>query len=238
MSHEGDLWRWDGFVAAAHAPTGAARRLAERARLTEIEADMERARVEATERRNELDAAEAALKAASTAETAARDQWRAQQREADAARERHAVAEREIGRHAARQSALAEGLTRLKADRSETDANLDGRERRAGRTAVVAGYRNETRRRARRDRHASPGAAKVRAEAQALAREAELADRRLQAIGAERGEWQQRKTSAATQVATVETRITEAKTERAELDDAPGGVRPEAPRADQRDRSG
>ena len=31
VSLEGDLWRWDGFAAAAHAPTGAARRLAERA---------------------------------------------------------------------------------------------------------------------------------------------------------------------------------------------------------------
>ncbi len=30
VSREGDLWRWDGFAAAAHAPTGAARRLAGR----------------------------------------------------------------------------------------------------------------------------------------------------------------------------------------------------------------
>ena len=37
VSPEGDVWRWDGFVAAAHAPTGAARRLAERARLVDIE---------------------------------------------------------------------------------------------------------------------------------------------------------------------------------------------------------
>ena len=29
VSPEGDLWRWDGFVAAAHAPSGAARRLAQ-----------------------------------------------------------------------------------------------------------------------------------------------------------------------------------------------------------------
>ena len=37
MSREGDLWRWDGFVAAAHAPTGAARRLAQRSRFAEID---------------------------------------------------------------------------------------------------------------------------------------------------------------------------------------------------------
>src|SRR5581483_3683231 len=37
VSRDGDLWRWDGFAAAAHAPTGAARRLAERGRLETIE---------------------------------------------------------------------------------------------------------------------------------------------------------------------------------------------------------
>src|SRR5712675_1012246 len=40
VSLEGDVWRWDGFVAAAHAPTGAARRLADRARPAEGEYDV------------------------------------------------------------------------------------------------------------------------------------------------------------------------------------------------------
>ena len=39
VSREGDLWRWDGFTVAADAPTGAARRLAERNRLQTIEAN-------------------------------------------------------------------------------------------------------------------------------------------------------------------------------------------------------
>jgi chromosome segregation protein len=64
-------------------------------------------------------------------------------------------------------------------------------------------------------------AAQVRAEAQALAREAELADRRVQAIVAERNEWQSRKENAASQVSTIETRIGEVKTERAQLENAP-----------------
>jgi chromosome segregation protein len=61
----------------------------------------------------------------------------------------------------------------------------------------------------------------VRAEAQALAREAELADRRVQAILAERNDWQNRKQSAASQVATIEARVTEVTAERAELENAP-----------------
>lgn len=68
VSLEGDVWRWDGFVAAAHAPTGAARRLAERARLVDIEHELEQARIDATAKRQALEAAEAELKQAAAAE--------------------------------------------------------------------------------------------------------------------------------------------------------------------------
>src|SRR6185369_13544947 len=117
VSPEGDVWRWDGFVAAAHAPTGAARRLAERARLVDIENELEQARIEASAKRQALESADAELKAAAASEAAARDAWRAAQREADGARERHVAAEREISRHAARRSALTEARTRLTVDR-------------------------------------------------------------------------------------------------------------------------
>jgi len=221
VSPEGDLWRWDGFVAAAHAPTGAARRLAERARLKDIEAEIELARADAVAKRQALETADAELKAASAAESTAREAARNAQRDANSARERHANAEREINRHASRRSALDERRTRLAADRTEAHG--------AHETAVIAvgelpsGAENEEKLaavRADMDGHRRL-AAQVRAEAQALAREAELADRRVQAILAERTEWQNRKENAASQIATVETRIGEVKTERAELENAP-----------------
>src|SRR6202030_3092955 len=56
VSPEGDVWRSDGFVAAAHAPSGAARRLAERARLVDIEAELEQARGDASAKRQTLEA--------------------------------------------------------------------------------------------------------------------------------------------------------------------------------------
>ncbi len=221
VSPEGDVWRWDGFVAAAHAPTGAARRLAERARLVDIETELEQARIDASARRQALETAEAELKAAAAAETSAREAWRAAQREADAARERHATTEREINRHAARKSALTEAHNRLNADLTEAfgahetaaaalaelPASLDTETRLAAVRSDIDGHRRM--------------AAQVRAEAQALAREAELADRRLQAILAERNQWQNRKAGAASQIATIEARITEVTAERAELDNAP-----------------
>jgi chromosome segregation protein len=221
VSPEGDVWRWDGFVAAAHAPTGAARRLAERARLVDIENELEQARGDAAAKRQALEAAEAELKAAASGESAARDAWRTAQHEADAARERHTSTEREINRHAARKSALSEAHSRLNADLTEAYSahqgataalaelppSLDTETRLATVHTDIEGHRRT--------------AVQVRAEAQALAREAELADRRVQAIQAERNEWQSRKQSAASQVATIEARVTEVKAERAELDNAP-----------------
>ena len=68
VSLEGDVWRWDGFVTAAHAPTGAARRLAERARLVDIEHELEQARTDAAAKRQALETAETELKAAAAAE--------------------------------------------------------------------------------------------------------------------------------------------------------------------------
>jgi chromosome segregation protein len=221
VSLEGDVWRWDGFVAAAHAPTGAARRLAERARLVDIENELEQARTDAAAKRQALEDAESELKAASGAESAARDAWRAAQREADAARERHAATEREINRHAARKSALTEAHTRLAADRAEADAAHENAN--AALSELPPSLETETKLSTVRtdiEDHRR-FAAQVRAEAQALAREAELADRRVQAILAERNEWQNRKQSAASQVSTIEARVTEVTAERAELDNAP-----------------
>ncbi len=221
VSLEGDVWRWDGFVASAHAPTAAARRLAQRNRLSEIEGELEEARFDVAAKREALDNAEQDLKAAAFAETAARDAWRAAQRESDAARERHAAAEREINRHAARKSALTEAQQRIHADRSEAHGALEAAAEQhaelpssAETEAQLATVREDM------DGHRRL-AAQVRAESQALAREAELADRRVQAILAERTEWATRKQGAASQVATIEARIAEVTIERAELENAP-----------------
>jgi len=221
VSVEGDLWRWDGFVAGAPAPRGAARRLAARARLADIETELEQARSDATTKRQALEAAESELKFAAAAESASRESARAAQRDADTARERHVAAEREINRHAARRSALAEAQTRLAADRSEAHdahgvatqavAELPASDETEAQLATARSGMDEKRQ----------IAAQVRAEAQALAREAELADRRIQAIASERGEWQARKDNATAQIATIETRVGEVKTERTQLDDAP-----------------
>jgi len=221
VSREGDLWRWDGFAVSAHAPTGAARRLAGRNRLADIEAELEAAKVDLETRRAAVAQAQAEAAAAAEAETAARNLLRERQREAAAARDRHADTEREISRQIARTSALGEARTRLTASQAETTAG-----RAAAEEALAAlqpadeieqqlgALREELE--GHRARHAE-----VRGEAQALAREIELAERRLTTIDTERKDWNARKDGADTQIATLGTRIEEARTERAGLEGAP-----------------
>jgi chromosome segregation protein len=221
VSAAGDLWRWDGFAVAAHAPSGAARRLAERGRLEAIEGELASARSDVEAKRHTVEAAEAAVAAAAAAETEARARWREAQRLTDATREDHAAAEREISRNAARISALKEAKQRISAGREET--RLTHSEAEKALAALRAGSEIEAKLAAINDVIARErgACAEVRGEAQAIAREVELANHRLQAIAAERQAWNERNDNAAAQIATLEQRTTEAATERDDLKAAP-----------------
>ena len=221
VSREGDLWRWDGFATDAHAPTGAARRLAERSRLADIDGEIITARADVEKRRAEVEAAQAALTAAAAAETAAREQARVAQREADSARDLHAAAERDVARNAARISALTEAKARLVTSRQEaTTAQQAAETSLAGLPAAVELEEKLTAIRTEIEGKRSR-LAEARAEAQALAREAEQADRRLAAIGNDRKAWTDRRDGAQAHIATLETRSQEARQEHASLVDAP-----------------
>jgi chromosome segregation protein len=221
VSREGDLWRWDGFVVAAHALTGAARRLAERGRLQAIQGELAAARNEVETQRQAVELAEAAFAAAAAAETQARERWREAQRLTDAARDEHAVAEREVSRNAARISALTEAKARISTSRDEAKAARAEAEQALA--ALAPANATEAKLNAVNEVIAQQrsACAEVRVEAQAIAREAELADRRLQAIAGERTAWSERKDGATAQIVTVSERSTEAETERSELKNAP-----------------
>jgi chromosome segregation protein len=221
VSREGDFWRWDGFAVAAQAPSGAARRLAQRGRLDAIEAELATARRDVEAKRHVVQAAEAALATAAAAETQARERWREAQRLTDAAREEHAAAEREISRNAARISALKEARQRISAGRDEATAAL--REAETAFAALLATADLEAKladvnELIAKDRGAL---AEVRVEAQGITRETELASRRLQAIAEERQGWTERKDSASAQIATLEQRTAAASGERTDLTNAP-----------------
>ena len=221
VSREGDLWRWDGFAVAANAPTGAARRLAERNRLAEIEAELDAARAHAEAKREVVAKAEAEVASANAAETEARNRWREMQRAANEARERHAAAERELTHITTRRAALTEAQTRLNASRDEAAAAqaeaqnaLSELQPTAELEARLEEIRSEI---AARRVHV----AEVRAEAQALTREADIAKKRLEAIAREQQSWIETQERTAKQIEALEERLAEATTERDDLVDAP-----------------
>ena len=221
VSRAGDLWRWDGFSVAANAPTGAARRLAGKNRLADIEAELEAVRREVEAKQNAVTAAAAEVASAAEAETAARGRWRTLQHEADSARDRHAEAEREVNRNAARLSALGEATARLTASRDEAAAAGSEAERALAALAPAADIEADlAAMRGEVEGHRAR-LAEVRAEAQALAREAEISGRRLAAIAADRRAWSERNDGAGSQIRTLEARVEEARSERASLADAP-----------------
>jgi chromosome segregation protein len=203
VSREGDLWRWDGFVAAAHAQTGAARRLAQRSRFAEIDGELVTARAEVDDQRRALQAAHSAFDAASTSETETRTR------------------ERDLNRQAARLSALSEARTRLAASRDEAVAAKAEAERAFAKLAPAAEL--ETRLGNVRDDITEKRArlAEVHAEQQAIVREAELADRRLSTLAADKAGSVERQDGARNQIATLDQRIAEAKRDRTELENAP-----------------
>jgi chromosome segregation protein len=125
--------------------------------------------------------------------------------------------EREISRHAARKSALT-GASRLNADRA------------ARPSAHEAPMRRSTNCRRSRDRKGLPRCAPRsrprRLAAQVRPRRRHWRARRNSPTAASgdpsgRNEWQNRKASAASHIATIEARVTEVTAERAELDNAP-----------------
>ncbi|OJY34738.1 MAG: chromosome segregation protein SMC [Rhizobiales bacterium 65-9] len=224
VSVEGDLWRWDGLTTAAEAPTPAARRLAEKNRLVDLEADARSARTEADARRGELDSAVAALRAATQAEQEANAAARQARQTMDGARSRLGAAERRRAEVAAKLSALGEGRARVEANLTETDERLTVA-REGAKTLLVTPEMEQELSAARASvADARAQASEARAAAQTLAREAEARARRRAAIAADREGWASRRDGAAAQVTEFEQRIAAARAEREALDEVPGQI--------------
>jgi chromosome segregation protein len=196
VSARGDLWRWDGFVASAEAPSASAIRLSQRNRLTALEGHAEEARALRAERFAEYsvakDAAQAAREALRTAEseeraagqalTVAQDQATRAARAAAERASQLASLESEIRR-------LAQSVEAAEESRQQAANGLaelgDGIELNTG----VAEARSKT-------AEARTQAGEARGALESLRREGEARVRRLKAIEEEQNRWNARKADA------------------------------------------
>jgi len=221
VSREGDLWRWDGFTVTADALTAAARRLAARNRLSELDREIEAARGNVTRLTEAAVKAEEESRAAETAEGDARGQYRSMQTAFEAAREALASAERRASDRLTRMSALAEGRARLVTSRDEASAGRSEGEASLGTLPAAADLDarlEECRTIVGQDRTAL---AAIKAEAEGMERERSGRAHRLTAISAERAAWHEREERARTHLQSLEERLNETRTERSTLDEAP-----------------
>jgi chromosome segregation protein len=224
VSREGDLWRWDGYTAAADAPSAAAQRLANRNRLAELEDESAMGRRIVADRREEAESAAMATRSAEETERQARDAWRAAQRALDSAREALAAAEREAARIGTRRSALEEARSRLTASLAETDAVCGSAKADLDATPTAESFADRLqalRNKVGEDRAA---VAEARATVETMTREAEMRASRLAAIAVERQTWRERAANAQAQILTLTSRRADAEAERLRLSEEPAKI--------------
>ncbi|MGO9005780.1 MAG: chromosome segregation protein SMC [Beijerinckiaceae bacterium] len=221
VSNEGDLWRWDGFTQAAEAPTPAARRLAEKNRLGDLQHEASLARAAADAQKAEADRIEAEVDAKAAAETAIRQAHRQALRDVEIAREKVTDAEKRRVQVAARLAALEETEDRLDASRDEAkdkrskaEADLAGLVTSMDLTAQLEAARA----RAAQDRAT---AAEARAALQAHLHDSQSRGKRGRAVEVERLSWSARRERAHNQIGELEERLEEAAAEREKLAAAP-----------------
>ena len=201
VSARGDLWRWDGYIASADAPLPSALRLAQRNRLTTLEAEAEEARTLRAARFAEYslakDAREAAREALREAEAAER------------AAEQALIGSQDMANRAARAAAeRASQLASLESEIRRLTQSVEAAEE-SRRQAVsgleelgdgvtlnqnVAEVRGKT-------ADARIKAGEARGALEGLRREGEARMRRLATISDEQSRWNTRKADAQSHVA-------------------------------------
>ncbi|MFP3921129.1 MAG: AAA family ATPase [Dichotomicrobium sp.] len=217
VTTRGDLWRWDGVHAAADAPTAAAKRLAERNRLDELTAEVERLSRAADEAEAQQKQAAEHASGLADEDKRLRAQWRETQAELSRARDALAKAEREAQKTGQKRAALVEGQNRIAADledarnqRAEARAALEAladtsalEQSVSEAQAVVSGKRDAY--------------SQARSRLDGIERDRKQRHDRLQGIAAELTRAAKRRDAASAQITDLEARSEQTRSELEEL---------------------
>ena len=220
---DGALWRWDGLVSAADAPTPAAQRLAQRNRLAELDEEILRAKSERNTWRRDVDNLTRQLDDARQEERSRREMWRAAQHAIGVAQSFLDTAQRALGDLASRKSALEEAHSRILAGLEEIeerraaaeDALADADDEGSVAQEVEAGQRRLSRLRDETEQ--------ARAKLSNLDAAARMRRSRLEQLMRDSTAWQRRFESAKGHLATLDQRTADVQTQMRQLADAPDG---------------
>ena len=213
VSKEGDLWRWDGFVAAADGVTPAAQRLAHKNRLLELD---RRAAEVLAQAKDTIEAERAAAESAARAETEERrlrQLWREKQTELAHTREQLTVIEKQARESETRLATVT--AQRGRADEELTHAQSRHVEIEAQIVTMSEGEDLEPQLKAAQieAEAARRAVADGRVKLVSLERDRQVRTERIRHMSADTTRWQQRKGGAESQVATLRSRIDETRAE-------------------------
>ncbi|NIJ41735.1 chromosome segregation protein [Parvibaculum indicum] len=224
VTQEGALWRWDGYTAAADAPTASAKRLEQRNRLADLEEELVEARRKAADARTAFEEARLAAEQAAQNEQECRRAMREASQAHNQLRDRLTAAERAASQQISRLEALAEAHERITGDLEEARKSLE--ESQSALDALRPDEELRSRAGELRDTVASLRLelSEARAQAEGLRREAEARTRRLGAIEQESAAWKLRADNATKQIETLENRQAEAREELQALEGVPAQI--------------
>jgi chromosome segregation protein len=201
VSARGDLWRWDGFIASADAPSAAAIRLAQRNRLTALESEAEKAReiraicfADYSKAKEAAQAAREALRAAETQERAAGQTLTAAQDQATRAARAAAERASQLANLESEIRRLTQSVEAAEDARQQAAAGLDELGDGVQLNTDVSEARGKT-------ADARTAASEARGALEGLRREGEVRTRRIAAISEEKARWNARKADAEKHVA-------------------------------------
>ncbi|MDG1691251.1 MAG: AAA family ATPase [Alphaproteobacteria bacterium] len=224
VSKDGDVWRWDGYCAAADAPTAAATRLAQKNRLDELSGEIEQAESKADAAKTTLETARLAAEQASAAQDEARQAAKDSQSENAQSQRYLAEAEAGVATQNAKLTALEASLKRIGEDLAEIEkaeaASNQDLQSLGGEADLLAAL--ETTRVAMDE--ARGAHAQARAELDGLKSRRAARDTRLARIGEDMAQWQQRQATAGTQVEALATRETSVAEEMTTYKDVPAAL--------------
>ena len=221
VSVAGDVWRWDGFTAAADAPSASAQRLAERNRLSAIEDDMKSALVHADATKIEYDVARANVENGVRAEREKRDAWRASTTALEVARQALQTHERRMAETAAQSSALEEASRNSSVRITEVRGFLEAAEGEFTDLPAADGIALDVQKLRDILNGERANYAEARSRHDGLEREARVRGDRLKAISAEQQQWDARATKGKEQSAALIRRVEETDTALSELNAVP-----------------
>ena len=201
VSARGDVWRWDGFVASADAPSLSAVRLAQRNRLIALEEEAEKARAERAARFADYSTAKEQRENAREALRSAEQEERGAEQELIASQDRANRAARAAAERASQLASLEAEMRRLvqsveaaEESRASAASGLEELGDGVQLSQDVADVRGKT-------ADARTKASEARGALETLRREGEARRTRLVAISEEQTRWTTRKTDAQSHIA-------------------------------------